>query len=259
MPRFFISAAQKLPASDTMPLGGFTVTGSDAHHIAFSLRMRRGDIITVCDMQRIEYRCEIRNFVKTDSQKGEVQVLCAVLESHASDTEPSYHAVLYQALPKAGKLDIIIQKAVETGVSEIVPFLSERCIARPDSESAQKKLARWQKIASEAAMQCGRACVPTVRPVVSFDEAVSGAAACELGFLCYEGEGTVPLARMLNGVPTPKTVGFLIGAEGGFGYSEVEAAKAAGLLTAGLGKRILRCETASGFVLSCLTYRFDLM
>ncbi len=257
MPRFFISAVHMLPVSETMPLGGFSITGGDARHIAFSLRMRQGDEITVCDMQKNVYRCVICDFVRQGSAK-EVSVTARILESHPSDTEPDYYAVLFQAMPKAGKLDIIIQKAVETGVSEIVPFISERCISRPDAESASKKQQRWQKIAHEAAMQCGRACVPRVSQPVSFAQAVEAAARCDLAFLCYEGDGTRPLGQILTAAQSPQTIGFLVGAEGGFSVEEVETAHRAGLAKAGLGKRILRCETASGFVLSCLTYRYDL-
>lgn len=262
MPRFFLSAsACALPPSEDMPQGGFHIGGGDAHHIAYSLRMRVGEELTVCDMQKQVYRCEIVSFARAEGRERDRQitVIVRVLESHPSDTEPTYRAVLFQAMPKAGKLDVIIQKAVETGVSRIVPFLSERCVVRPDADGARKKCERWQKIAKEAAMQCGRAVVPEVALPVSFAEAVREAASCGLSLFCYEGDGTVPLGRVLaSSDDSVESVGFVVGAEGGFSLEEAQAAREAGLVPTGLGKRILRCETASGFVLSCLTCHFDL-
>ncbi len=250
MPRFFLSAAN---ISD----GIVTIRGDDAVHISRSLRMRSGEHITVCDMQKIEYDCELVDFTADT-------VTARILSSHASDTEPPYHIRLYQALPKSDKLDTIIQKAVESGASEIVPFESERTIVRIDSDAKkeQKKLERRGRIALEAAKQCGRGVIPTVSPPLSYREMLLAAAKSELALFFYEGDGTVPLPELIRErYPAgghPESISIVIGAEGGFSLAEVEAARAAGLSLVGLGRRILRCETASGFALACLSYAFEL-
>lgn len=156
-------------------------------------------------------------------------------------------------------MEIIVQKAVEAGVSSIVPFLSERCISRPDAETLTRKIERWQRIALEAAKQCGRSIIPQILPCLPFRSAVDEAAAsASHAFLCYEGDDTVPLGHVLEEPGITASYRFFIGPEGGFSLAEVAYAQSRGLTLAGLGKRILRCETASGFVLSCLVFRHEL-
>ncbi len=250
MPRFFLSAAN-------IRDGVVTITGDDAAHISRSLRMKPGEHITVCDMQKIEYDCEICEFTHDT-------VVARVISSMPTASEPPYVVRVFQALPKSDKLDIIIQKAVESGASEIVPFESERTIVRIDSDpkKEQKKLERRARIALEAAKQCGRGIIPNVKSPISFKNMLVEAAKSELALFFYEGDGTIPLPKLINerypdGL-TPKSISVVIGSEGGFSLSEVEAAKSAGLVSVGLGSRILRCETASGFALACLSYAFEL-
>ncbi len=250
MPRFFLSASN---ISD----GFVTVTGDDAFHISRSLRMRAGEHITVCDMQKIEYDCELCEF-------GADYVRAKVISEKPSDTEPPYEIRLYQALPKSDKLDVIIQKSVESGASEIIPFESERCVARADTDirKEEKKLERRQRIANEAAKQCGRGILPVVRTPMKYREMLASAMESELVLFFYEGDDTVPLRQFLaERFPTgeiPKSISVIIGSEGGFSISEVDAARVAGADICGLGRRILRCETASGFALACLCYNFEL-
>lgn len=235
------------------PGGTINIFGDDAHHIADVLRMSVGDRVICCDMSRVEYDCRIKSI-----SRGKVEL--EVISAGAADTEPPAPIALYQALPKGDKMDIIVQKAVETGVNEIIPFISERCISRPDAEGAAKKVARWQKIAAEAAKQCGRSVIPRIHGVTSFSEA---AASCKnvsdngIAFICYEGDGTLPLGELIRGKNYCE-YRFMIGSEGGFSQKEFEAAKNAGLRPAGLGKRILRCETAPSFVLACICYENEL-
>lgn len=250
MPRFFLSASN---ISD----GYVTVTGDDAVHISRSLRMRVGEHITVCDMQKIEYDCELSEFTADT-------VRARIVSSRSSDTEPPYHIRLYQALPKSDKLDVIIQKAVEAGASEIVPFESERCVVRMDSDvrREEKKLERRRRIALEAAKQCGRGCIPEVRPSMRYGEMLADAARSELVLFFYEGDGTVSLREVLAsryaGGGKPESISVIIGSEGGFSLAEVRSAREAGAEVCGLGRRILRCETAPGFALACLCYNFEL-
>lgn len=250
MPRFFLQAS-------SIADGIVTVRGDDAAHISRSLRMRAGEHITVCDMQKIEYDCELTLFTADT-------VTARVVSSKPSDTEPPYTVRLYQALPKSDKLDTIIQKSVETGAHVIIPFESERCVVRADADEKkeQKKLERRSRIALEAAKQCGRGCVPTVTTPMKFREMLSDAMGSELVLFFYEGDGTVSLRKLLTKKyadgSLPESVSVIIGSEGGFSLAEVEAARAAGADICGLGKRILRCETAPSFALACLTYNFEL-
>lgn len=217
--------------------------------------MAKGEKLTVCDMHSTEYECVIQGFEGTD-------VLLDVMNKSVGRTEPPYKAMLFQALPKGDKMELIIQKAVETGAYAIVPFISERCISRPDAKSAKGKLERWNKIALEAAKQCGRGIIPEVLPICSFDEAVRMASDADAPILFYEGDGVRSLKSVLSDVKLnenePITVSAMIGAEGGFAKSEVEKAFESGLVPTGLGNRILRCETAGIVALSAISYALEL-
>lgn len=251
MPRFFVCKNQ-------IADGIVTITGSDAHHISRSLRMAVGEKITVCDMQKCEYLCELTDFLPES-------VSARVLQTFPCDTEPPYYVHVFQALPKGEKLDNIIQKAVECGASELTTFESERCVVRIKDASEAKKLERRERIALEAAKQCGRGMLPKIHPTVSFDEAIIRAARSDIGLFCYEGNGTMPLPQAIKtcmaSLPQngkEPTVSLIIGSEGGFSCEEAELAEQAGLMLVGLGKRILRTETAASFVLACLVYELEL-
>ena len=253
MPRFFV---------DPSAVSGdkIVLTGDNAHHAAYSLRLAPGDRIKVCD-QQTAYLCEMVSF---DSETATARILSAT----PIDTEPPFVARLYQALPKGDKLDTIIQKAVECGVTEVIPFESSRCIVRAKPEAEGRKTERRCRIAEEAAKQCGRGIIPTVRPTVSYAEALASASSADIVIFCYEGNETTPLPTVLrqsahiletaekNG-RNPE-IAIVIGSEGGFSSEEAAAALNRGCVLTGLGKRILRTETASGFVLSCLVYALEL-
>lgn len=248
MARFFLSR-------DGMDLehGIITITGDDAHHIAYSLRMAVGDALTVCDMQKTEYLCEIT----------EIRPTCVTLrvnEEKQSDTELPISLHLYQSIPKGDKMDYIVQKAVELGITDITPVKSARCIVNLDAKGAENKCRRWQRIAEEAAKQCGRGCVPTVHAPLAFEKACAMTKDIPAIF-CYEGDGTVSLKTIVKELckdGVPKAAAFFIGPEGGYDIKEVERATEQGMHLAGLGKRILRCETASGFVLAAIAYEIEL-
>ncbi|MBQ9784668.1 MAG: 16S rRNA (uracil(1498)-N(3))-methyltransferase [Clostridia bacterium] len=250
MPRFFVPKEQICD-------GTVTITGDDAHHISRALRMAAGEQITVCDMASAEYECELTDFLPD-------RVCARVLEEHPSHAEPPYRAHVFQALPKGDKLDSVIQKAVECGASELTTFESERCIVRLKGENESKKVERRQRIALEAAKQSGRGIVPTVHPTLSFARAVEEAARADVALFCYEGKDTEPLPAVLKrcrarvGQGSIPSVSIVIGSEGGFSPTEAEAAKRAGLVPVGLGKRILRTETAASFALACLVYEFEM-
>ena len=249
MPRFFVTASQ-------IENGKITISGDDAFHISRSLRMAVGEYITVCDMAKTEYDCVLESF-------GE-SVIAKIVSQRQCDTEPPFRATLYQALPKGDKLDSIIQKSVECGVSEVVLFESERCIVKSDPKSDAKKSERRNRIASEAAKQCGRGCLPQVRGTLRFAKAVEEASRATLPLFCYEGDETLPLRKAVKEkIQALKdnndlTVSIVIGPEGGFSKKEAELAISAGMIPTGLGKRILRTETAAAFALAALVYEFEL-
>lgn len=244
MPRFFVQ-------KDRITDSNISIVGDDAHHIARSLRMAVGDEITVCDMQGNEYECAISSF---DEDR---EVIVEILSQSSSKNEPKVFITLYQALPKGDKLDTIIQKAVECGASKIVPFQSERCVVKIKSDSEEKKKERRQRIAAEAAKQCGRSAIPEVGDAVSFKEALDLAGDSDVILFCYEGDGTQSLKKVLTRIfeieeSMPNKISIFIGSEGGFSLKEADLAQSRGAVMTGLGKRILRTETASGFVLACL-------
>ena len=252
MPRFFVQADQIDQANGTV-----TLTGADAHHVARSLRMAAGESITVCDAL-CEYDCVLEVF------HDEREVIARITGSRPVSTEPPFSAHLYQALPKGDKLDSIIQKAVECGVNTVTPFESAHCIVRIKRDAEEKKTERRRRIALEAAKQCGRGSIPEIVPSVSFAEALSQASAADLALFCYEGEGTQPLRTVISSFATACPAGkvpnisLMIGSEGGFSAAEAQAARDAGMIPVGLGRRILRTETAAAFVLACLVYEWEL-
>ena len=247
MPRFFVDASDVFMEGDDRLI---RITGEDAHHITHVLRTRIGEALTACDNGGTVYRTEL-------AKAGE-EVLLRVLEASAADTEPPYIATVYQALVKGDKMETVIQKAVETGASVIVPVATSRAVVKLDEKDARKKTERWQKIAHEAAKQCGRGIVPKVEMPMTYKDAIRKAAEADLPLFCYEGEGTVPLTRICRNTDKPATIALFIGPEGGFADKEVSSAQTAGMQLCGLGKRILRTETAAIFVLSCLSAEYEL-
>ena len=244
MPRFFV------------PSKGFegenvTVLGDDAFHMARSLRMAVGDTVTICDMHGKEHLCRL------ESLRDDVCHL-TILSSKASETEPPVEITLYMGYPKGDKLELVIQKAVELGAASIVPFLSERCVKQPRADREEKQNARQRRIAEEAAKQCGRGRIPSVGMPISFSEVLNSISAYDLALFCYEGDGTTSLKQVLRAHSNAKRIAVIIGAEGGFSLAEAEAAIQAGCESVGLGKRILRCETAPLCVLSDISYEFEL-
>lgn len=248
MPRFFVRAEQ---IEELESIRQIVITGDDAHHISRSLRMAVGEGLTICDMQKHIYECTITEITDT-------RVYARIDGESLSDTEPKAFISLYQAIPKGDKLETVIQKSIECGACEIIPFSSERCIAKIDKKDAQKKAMRHNKIAESASKQSGRGIIPEVKEAMSFDEAIKRASESDLAIMCYEGDGTQSLKAILCESKNAKTISVIIGSEGGFSQKEVERARALGIRIAGLGKRILRCETAPTFALSCIVYETEL-
>ena len=225
-----------------------TVSGKDAFHISRSLRMKKGEQISVCLTNGTLLTCELVSF-------SDDEVRATVVSVEESVSESPVKIRVYIALPKGDKFDTVVQKAVECGAYSVTPFMSERCIAKA-GDSFEKKLERLNRIAYEAAKQCGRGIIPKVMPILTYEEMLSQALECDLPLYCYEAEGTLPLGKLLK--KDVKEISVVVGSEGGFSEREALLAKEKGLLLTGLGPRILRCETAPTFVLSCLSLYYEL-
>ena len=244
MPRFFIS-------KDNISDNTLYIEGDDARHIARSLRMAVGDEITASDGEGEEYAA-----ILTKIRDERVD---ADITSHMpSPSEPPVKITLYMAYPKGDKLETVIQKAVELGASRIVPFESSRCIKRPSQDKAEAKRVRLSRIALEAAKQCGRGIVPDVALPLSYSAALSEAASADLALFCYEDEEGRSIKDALGEAKSARTISVMVGSEGGFSPEEAASAKAAGMISVGLGPRILRCETAPDYALSAISYHFEL-
>lgn len=226
MPRFFI---------DSVFGDAVTLDGENAKHISRSLRMKVGETITISDGNKMDYFCEI-------TEINSENVFAKVLYKQESEVEPSVEVNLYQGVPKGDKMDDIVQKLVEIGVHSITPVLTSRSVSRPDEKSSRKKNERYQKIAVEAAKQCGRGILPQVKPMVSFKEALQTAQE-DVKIIFYEGGGE-SLSKIVSQNNDAKSFGIFIGPEGGFEKGEVDALLSNGGVKATLGKRILRTQTA---------------
>lgn len=245
MPRFFL-------CTDKFTGESVVIDGENAVHISRSLRMKTGDEVTLCDAAGNDYRCVLETF-------SDAQIVARIIEKKKCTAEPPYKVTLMQCLPKGDKMEYIIQKSVELGVFDILPVSSSRCIVKLDDKSAQKKVARWQKIAHEAAGQCGRGIIPGVLQPTSFDKALDMAKDADLKLFCYEGEPVRSISDILaNASEKPRKIFVLIGSEGGFSVEEAQKAEACGFCITGLGPRILRTETAPLCVLSVLSAFLEL-
>ncbi|MBE6897671.1 MAG: 16S rRNA (uracil(1498)-N(3))-methyltransferase [Ruminococcaceae bacterium] len=235
MPRFF---------TETINESKGIISGDDAKHIAKVLRMHAGEKLVACDCQGYDYDCVIESL-------SDKEVELSVEKRYLSETEPSVSVTLYQAMPKSDKMELIIQKAVELGVSAIVPVQTKRCVSRPDAKSMAKKLERYNRIALEAAKQCGRGRIPQVLPMLDFADAIKAMKEDQRAFLFYENSTSSFRKELEQGV---NSVSIMVGAEGGFEEEEVQKALDSGIASLSLGKRILRCETAPLAALSIIMY-----
>lgn len=245
MPRFFVD-------NEKINDGIITIKGEDARHISYSLRMAAGDELTVCDENGREYVCELKRL------DGE-SVFAEIKEERDGEGEMPISVHLFQAFPKGDKLELIIQKAVELGADSITPFESERCVKRPKADKIDKQLLRMKKIADEASKQCGRSRLSEIGSPLSYSEMLKKANECDLVLFCYEGCDTDSIRDVLEKKGEKiSSLAIIVGSEGGFSPSEAELAESLGCTPVTLGKRILRCETAPLYALSCVSFYYEL-
>ncbi|MGG1877674.1 RsmE family RNA methyltransferase [Paenibacillus cisolokensis] len=248
MQRYFVAPAQF--AGERVE-----ITGDDARHIAKVMRGRAGDKFIVSDGEAREALVEIDSI---DS----ASVSAVVVEYLEMTAEPRLQVTVAQSLPKGDKMETVIQKCTEIGAVAFAPFWSERTIVQYDAKKEGKRLERWRKIAKEAAEQAHRNRIPVIDSPVSFKTLLQTFSAYDAVYFCYEKEQGLHIRDRLK--PFVEQVFadsgavasllLVIGPEGGFTEDEVRIAEEAGAEAVGLGRRILRCETAGMTALTCALY-----
>ena len=227
------------------------IEGSDVNHIKNVLRMKIGEELHISDGDNKKYLCEIQSFDVTG-------VCLGIKEELLCDTELPSKIYLFQGLPKSDKMELIVQKAVELGVYEIVPVATKRAVVKLDDKKATKKVERWNSIAEGGAKQSGRNVIPKVKEVLSYKEALQYAKQLDVVLIPYElAEGMDETRRIVGRITPGQSIGIFIGPEGGFEVEEVELAVKGGAKAVTLGKRILRTETAGLTMLSILMYHLE--
>ncbi|MBW5444911.1 16S rRNA (uracil(1498)-N(3))-methyltransferase [Cohnella sp. CFH 77786] len=247
MQRYFVDPARM---SET----AVTLTGEDARHLGSVMRAKPGDTFIACDGRGRDALAQIRS-IDRDA------IVADIIRELPIAAEMAWRVTVAQSLPKGDKLETVIQKGTEAGAYAFQPFLSRRTVVQYDERKEAKRLDRWRKIAKEAAEQSHRSRVPDVRPVTAWGSLIRQFADYDLVLLCYEEEGRAGsgLRRTLSefrgrlAAESPAVL-LLVGPEGGFAPEEAEEAAAAGALPVGLGKRILRTETAALYALACIGY-----
>lgn len=244
MQHFFVTPSQ-------VKEGQICIEGSDVNHMKNVLRMRSGEELMVSDGDNQKYRCVIERY-------EEDQAILGIIEGMQVDTELPSKIYLFQGLPKQDKMELIVQKAVELGVYQVIPVHTRRSVVRLDAKKAAKKVERWQEIARSAAKQAGRGYIPEVASVMSYEEALECARKLDVVLipyeLCVDMEET---KKIMEAVRPGQSVAVFIGPEGGFEKEEVQRAMECEAKAITLGRRILRTETAGLTALSVLMFHLE--
>ena len=231
------------------------ISGEDVHHIARVMRMDVGDQLYCCDSDGKVARCEITEITNES-------VLTNVVEWMKNSVELPINVSIVSGLPKADKLEYVIQKGTELGASEFVPFIAARSIVKWDEKKGSKKVERWNKIAKEAAEQSHRSKIPTVQAPISFKQLISLSANHDYKLIAYEEEARrgekSNLASTFDKMKTGETLLIVVGPEGGLTEKEVTLLHKNGFISCSLGPRILRTETAPLYLLAAVSYYFEL-
>ncbi len=246
MPKFFVKNEQ-------VNQNKVIIFGEDVNHIKNVLRMKVGDTFFVCNDECLEnYIVKIEEFVKDE-------IICEIQERTETMAESNVKVHIYQGLPKADKMELIIQKSVELGVEKITPVEMKRCVVKLDNKDRVKKTERWQKISEVAAKQSGRDIIPEICSIKNVKDIASDFSNYDIVLLCYENEKNVHLKSVLKKVKISEElkIAIIIGPEGGIDISEVEYMKQSGAKVVSLGNRILRTETVSLSLLSIIMYEFE--
>ncbi len=246
MPKFFVKSEQ-------INNNKVTIIGEDVNHIKNVLRLKIDDNIQVCNVDTsVNYTCGI-------SKINNESIECIIFSEAKSNCESNIHVHIFQGLPKADKMELIIQKSVELGANEITPVEMKRCVVKIDEKSKQKKIERWQKISEVAAKQSGRDIVPKINNILNIKNICNSINKYDIVLLAYENEKENTLKdelTKLKGKDNLK-IGVIIGPEGGIEEQEVDMLKQAGAKIITLGNRILRTETVALVVTGIIMYELE--
>lgn len=227
------------------------ISGNDFNHIKNVLRLDKNEEVSIYDGMNNEYICRLNYYEKSEA-------VFDVLLKKDAETELNSKLYLFQGLPKSDKLEMIIQKAVELGVYELIPVKMHRSIVKYDSKKAKSKQERWQSISESAAKQSGRGIIPEVKEILDYKSALDYARSLDMVFVPYEHEeGISHTKKLINSLMPGMSVGIFIGPEGGFEDYEIQEAEALGFHSVSLGRRILRTETAGLCALSVLMFALE--
>ena len=227
------------------------IVGSDVNHIKNVLRFKEGDKLLISSGDNVDYECSIASM-------SDEYIRADILSKDEQGKELPSRIILFQGLPKADKMELIIQKAVELGAYSVVPVAMKRSVVKLDAKKAAKKVQRWNEIAKSAAKQSKRGLIPEVKPVMSFKEAVEYGKSMDMLLIPYEdAKGIAHSREVVETVKDKKSLGIYIGPEGGFPEEEVSLAMKAGAEPVTLGHRILRTETAGMTLLSILMFMLE--
>lgn len=248
MPKFFISQEQ-------IDGNNLKIKGKDVNHIRNVLRKKINDEITVCNIDnQKDYLCTINELEKE-------YINCTIVTELEKNVESNVKLTILQGLPKADKMELIIQKSVELGVTEIIPIEMKRCVVKLQEKDKIKKVQRWQKISEVASKQCGRNIIPKIGQVMSLKNICNLIDNYDIVLVAYENEKEKSIKQILkeikNNYSKEIKIAVLIGPEGGITPEEVEALTESGAMTMSLGKRILRTETVALNVASIIMYELD--
>ncbi len=229
--------------------GQCTITGDDVKHMQRVLRLRPGDRVSLVGPGAIAYQAVLTSF-GTDNARFKIT------GAQPATGEPSLSMILLQGIPKGDKLELVIQKGTELGMGWLVPVMAERSVVQLNAERADRRHTRWQRVAEEAAKQCGRGVVPVVGQPAPLVDALRQVPGGYPVLMAYEGEQTRGIRSVLRRLAEkpPPGIALLVGPEGGWTEGEVQAATSYGVLIVGLGPRILRTETAGLAMLVMVMY-----
>ena len=245
MPKFFVDSKQ-------IKNNFITITGQDVRHITNVLRLNLGDKINICNKDNGD------NFIAVIKDVQKEIIICEVLEKIYEDKKSNVEITIFQGLPKADKMELIIQKCTELGVQEITPVDMERCVVKLDSKSEIKKIERWQKIAEAASKQCRRNNICRINGITNIKSICSIINEYDILLVPYEDENNNSFKSVLqNNKKDNIKIGIVIGPEGGFDLKEIEELKRHGANIITLGTRILRTETVALAMTSAIMYEFN--
>lgn len=227
------------------------IRGGDVNHIKNVIRLKAGDEVLISSGDNYDYLCVIEEI-------NDTVVTTKIIEKREKNNELPVKVYLFQGLPKADKMELIIQKMVELGAYEIIPVSMKRSVVKLDDKKAKSKTARWNAISESAAKQSKRSIIPQVSEVLTFKQALEKAGELDVLLLPYEcAEGMDNTRRLVSDIKPGNSVGIFIGPEGGFDKAELELARNSGCDIITLGKRILRTETAGMMLMSVIMYNME--